>query len=82
MPAVIGQERGTGMLYRKNVGSKESWARILGGALIAACSLVQIGATPLGWVLAATGVLTLLTGLFGFCPACSMAGRKPLDGPP
>ena len=30
------------MLYRKNVGSKESWARVLGGALIAACSLAQI----------------------------------------
>jgi hypothetical protein len=70
------------MLYRKNVGSKESWARVLGGALIAACSLAQIGATPLGLVLAASGVFTVLTGLFGFCPACAMAGRKPLDGAP
>jgi hypothetical protein len=67
------------MLYRKNVGSKESWARVLGGALIAACSLAQIGATPLGLVLAASGVFTVLTGLFAFCPACAMAGRKPLD---
>jgi len=70
------------MLYRRNVGSKESWARVLGGALIAACSLFQIGATPLGLVLAASGVVTVLTGLFGFCPACALAGRKPLDGPP
>ena len=31
------------MLYRKNVGSKESWARVIGGALIVACSLTQIG---------------------------------------
>jgi hypothetical protein len=70
------------MLYRRNMGSKESWARVLGGALIAACSLTQIGATTLGLVLAAGGVFTALTGLFGFCPACAMAGRKPLDGPP
>lgn len=70
------------MWYRRNVGSKESWARVLGGALIAACSLAQIGATPLGLVLAAGGVITALTGLFGFCPACALAGREPLDGSP
>ena len=69
------------MFYRKNVGSKESVARVLAGALIVACSLAQIGSTPLGLVLAASGVVTALSGLFGFCPACAMAGRKPLDGP-
>ena len=26
------------MFYRKNIGSKESWARVIGGALIVACS--------------------------------------------
>jgi hypothetical protein len=81
MPAVIGQQRGESMLYRKNVGSKESLARALGGALIVAGSLTQIGTTPLGLVLAASGVFTALTGLFGFCPACAMAGRKRLGGP-
>lgn len=81
MPAVIGQHRGDSMCYRKNMDSKESVARVLMGALIVACSLAQIGATPLGLVLAASGVVTALTGLFGFCPACAMAGRKPSDGP-
>ena len=69
------------MLYRKNMGSKESWARVIAGTLIVACSLTQIGLTPLGLVLAASGVLTALTGLIGFCPACAMAGRKSLEGP-
>ena len=69
------------MFYRRNMGSKESVARVLMGALIAACALAQIGATPLGLVLAASGVVTALTGLFGFCPACAIAGRKPLDRP-
>jgi Protein of unknown function (DUF2892) len=69
------------MLYRKNVGSKEGLARVLGGALIVACSLTQIGTVPLGLALVAGGVFTALTGLFGFCPACAIAGRKPLDGP-
>lgn len=67
------------MLHRKNVGSKESWGRLLGGGLIVACALTQIGFTPLGWLLAASGVFTALTGVFGYCPACAMVGRKPLD---
>ena len=58
------------MFYRKNMGSKESWARVICGALIVACSLTQIGLTLLGLVLAASGVFTALTGLVGFCPAC------------
>lgn len=70
------------MFYRKNVGSKEGWARVLGGALIMACSLALIGTTPLGLVLAASGAFTALTGLFGYCPACAVVGRKPVEGPP
>jgi hypothetical protein len=33
------------MFYRKNMGSKESWARVIGGAFVVACSLPQIGLT-------------------------------------
>lgn len=69
------------MLYRKNMDSGERWVRVIGGALIVACSLTQIGPTLLGLVLATAGVLTALTGLIGFCLACAMAGRKPLEGP-
>jgi hypothetical protein len=70
------------MLYRKNVGSKEGWGRVLLGALIVAGSLMQLGTTPLGLALAASGVFTALTGLFGYCPACAIVGRKlPPGGP-
>lgn len=69
------------MFYRKNMGSKESWARVIGGALIVAWSLTQIGLTLAGLVLAISGVLAALTGLSGFCPACALVGRKPLGGP-
>ncbi|WOB07200.1 DUF2892 domain-containing protein [Piscinibacter gummiphilus] len=67
------------MFYRKNVGSKECVARVLGGLLIVACSLTQIGTTPLGLVLAASGVVTALTGLLGYCPACALSGRRPVE---
>ncbi len=63
------------------MGSKESWARVIGGVLTVACALTQIGLTPLGLVLAASGVFTALTGVVGYCPACAVAGRKPLEGP-
>lgn len=64
------------MFYRKNVGPKERWARMLAGGAIVACSLTQIGLTPLGLVLAASGAVAILSGMFGFCPACAMAGRR------
>lgn len=70
------------MLYRKNVGSKEGVARVLGGLLLVAYSLTQMGTTPLGLVLAASGVVAALTGLFGYCPAYALIGRKPQERTP
>ena len=67
------------MLYRKNMGPKERAARLLGGALIVACALTQVGLTPLGLVLAGSGVVAALTAVFGFCPACALAGRRPIE---
>ena len=67
------------MFYRKNVGNKERFARLVaGGSMLLVGSLV-LQASPLGLVLAASGVVALLTGAVGFCPACAMIGRKPLD---
>lgn len=66
------------MFYRKNVGNKERIARLAGGCLMVLCGLVGLHASPLGWLLAAAGVVSTATGLFGHCPACAMVGRKPL----
>ena len=33
------------------------------------------GAT-VGYLIAGTGVVAILTGFFGFCPMCAMVGRK------
>jgi DUF2892 family protein len=69
------------MIYRKNMGRGQSFLRVLAGGLIVACCLTRLGFTPLGIGLAASGVLTMLTGMFGFCPACAMAGRKRVKDP-
>jgi hypothetical protein len=68
------------MFYRKNVGSKEGIARIALGAAMVGAALFQLGTSPLGLGLAASGVFTALTGVFGYCPACALLGRKP-QGP-
>ena len=64
------------MFYRKNVGSKEGIARIALGAAIAGVSLFHFGAAQTGWGLAAGGACLALTGVFGFCPACALLGRR------
>lgn len=64
------------MFYRKNVGPKERWVRAVSGALMAACGLLVLGVTPLGLLAVCAGVVIALTGLFGFCPACAMVGRR------
>lgn len=67
------------MIYRKNIGGLEQTIRIAAGAAMVACGLFGLGYNPVGYGVAGMGVVTALTGLFGFCPACAMAGRK-LDG--
>jgi hypothetical protein len=66
------------MFYRKNVGRKERFGRLVAGAAMMLCGLVGLQASPLGWLLAASGVMTVVTGVVGYCPACAMVGRRPV----
>ena len=38
--------------------------------------LVGLPAGPLAYAIAAGGAIAIITGFFGFCPMCAMAGRK------
>ena len=67
------------MFYAKNVGSKERIVRTVGGTIMILCGAVALQLSPLGLLLAGTGVVTIVTGLIGFCPACAMVGRKPVE---
>ncbi len=69
------------MIYRKNLRAWEQWLRVLIGVALAICT-IWIGKSGLIWdMLALSGVGLALTGVFGFCPACAVAGRKPVAQP-
>jgi hypothetical protein len=71
------------MIYVKNVPGWERVIRIVVGVAVACVGLVAIKGVA-GILLAATAAGLLVSGLIGFCPACSMFGRriakKPQDG--
>lgn len=66
------------MLYRKNLPNWERGARLAAAVAIIACGFYGFGFSLAGYAVAAAGVLTSLTAIFGFCPACSVIGRKPV----
>lgn len=63
------------MVYVKNVPTGERILRVVVGAAAAGAAVVMVGGTA-GWLLAASAVGLVMSGLFGFCPACAMVGRK------
>ena len=67
------------MIYRKNLPAIERSLRTCGGVTIAAASLGMFGFAPSGLIGAATGVFVVLTGVFGFCPACALLGRRSVE---
>ena len=70
------------MFYRKNLPGWERAMRSVGGVVVIAYGffgmpglLSMPGAIP-GYLIAGTGAVAILTGFFGFCPMCAMAGRR------
>ena len=63
------------MLYVKNLPRWERWLRVGGGAAMTVYALLSVGGI-LGWILAAGGAGIALSGVFGFCPMCALAGRR------
>lgn len=61
------------MLYVKNLPPWERSLRIGLGTATAAYAVLNIGGVW-GWAMVA-GVHAALTGVFGFCLACALAGR-------
>ncbi|WP_422843018.1 YgaP family membrane protein [Acidovorax sp. M2(2025)] len=68
------------MFYLKqNLPRWERTLRVALGMLIAAGAVASLPASSaLLWAALAAAATLALTGFVGFCPACAMAGRKPL----
>jgi len=63
------------MVYVKNVPNGERVLRVVLGAAAAGAGIAMVGGMA-GWLIAASAAGLVLSGLFGFCPACAMVGRK------
>ena len=66
------------MFYRKNLFAWEQLSRLVAGAAMIAGGLIYLPGW-LGYTIAAAGAFAAITGVFGYCPACAMVGRKPID---
>jgi hypothetical protein len=68
------------MFCRDNVLMWGRVLRLLSGCAMIAAAVTQIpgtlGDARLGVLVTCSGTITILTGFFGFCPTCALAGRK------
>ena len=70
------------MFYRKNLPGWERVMRSVGGVVMIAYGFFGMPGLPgmpgamAGYLIAGTGAVAILTGVFGFCPMCAMVGRK------
>lgn len=64
------------MLYRKNIYAWEQMARIILSLAVIAYALIAMPAGLLSYGIALAAAGFALTGVFGWCPACAMVGRK------
>ncbi|WP_426166833.1 YgaP family membrane protein [Pseudoduganella sp. R-34] len=63
------------MFYVKNVPTWERALRVIVGLAVVAWAVLALGGLW-GAVVALSAAGIVLSGLFGFCPACAMVGRK------
>ena len=63
------------MLYVKNLPVWERLMRFVAVLVMAGCAW-HFKVSPVGVAFAAGAAFTLVTAVFGWCPACAISGRK------
>lgn len=63
------------MFYVKNVPTWERVVRVVAGLVVAGLAISRLGGAW-GWLIGASAMGIVASGLLGFCPACAMVGRK------
>lgn len=64
------------MFYIKNVPNWERVLRTVIGMAALAFAVMSWGVSGMAVAAGVMGAMLAMTGLFGFCPMCAMAGRK------
>ncbi|MEO6608675.1 MAG: DUF2892 domain-containing protein [Aestuariivirga sp.] len=64
------------MFYRKNIYTWEQGLRIATGLALIIIPAATMQGGMLSYNLMAAGLGLGLTGIFGFCPICALAGRR------
>ncbi|MCP8883889.1 DUF2892 domain-containing protein [Devosia sp. XJ19-1] len=67
------------MLYRKNIYEWEQRSRVAAGIAMAVWGFAFAPNPILGYTIAVAGIGLAITGVFGWCPACAMIGRRLKD---
>ena len=63
------------MWYVKNLPTWERILRLVASLALAACAY-RFWGHPAGVLFAVLAIFNTLTAVFGFCPACALAGRR------
>ena len=64
------------MFFAKNVPVVERWIRTALGIGMLYAGIFTLKGMPMGYLIAASGLIAVATGFMGFCPMCAMVGRK------
>ena len=73
---LLARPKETAMFYVKNVARWERVVRVVAGVAMILCGFLGLQGLAIGYGIAGVGVVTLLTGFFGFCPMCALVGRR------
>ena len=63
----------------KNVGTIDRAVRIIAGIALLAGFALNMVAAPLSYLVALIGLIALVTGVIGTCPAYSLIGMNTLE---
>ena len=63
----------------KNVGTIDRIVRIIVGIALLAGFALNMVAAPLSWLVALAGIIALVTGIIGTCPAYSLMGISTIE---
>lgn len=67
------------IIGERNVGTIDRVVRILVGIAFLAGFALNVTVSPLSWLVALAGIIALVTGAFGTCPAYSLMGISTIE---